>query len=98
MILFNALTKLTLKAVSFIPWAFMQRILPHLILIQVFRRAVNVSSVLFQITAYELPQAEEASRDAAPTLRFIAYDPKTQMQVGDVLVFAGSPTDSDFSM
>lgn len=53
---------------------------------QVFRRAVNVSSILFQITAYELPPTE-ASRDAAPTLRFIAYDPKTQMQVGEVSIF-----------
>ncbi len=47
---------------------------------QVFRRAVNVSSTLFQITVYELP-ATEASHDEAPALRFIAYDPKTQAQV-----------------
>eukprot|EP00903_Cladosiphon_okamuranus_P017650 g16254.t1 len=47
---------------------------------KVFRRAVNVSSTLFQVTAYEVP-APEARQGAAPTLRFIAYDPKTQVQL-----------------
>eukprot|EP00752_Nemacystus_decipiens_P012886 g11406.t2 len=63
---------------------------------KVFRRAVNVSSTLFQITAYELP-APESSQDTAPTLRFIAYDPKTQVQLvsvvqpGAVLELGGGP-------
>ncbi|CAM9212025.1 unnamed protein product [Ectocarpus sp. 13 AM-2016] len=46
---------------------------------KVFRCAVNISSTLFQITGYELPL--EKSSDATPCLRFIAYDPKTQLQL-----------------
>lgn len=48
---------------------------------QVFRRTVNVSSVLFQVTAYELPPSD-TSLDRAPTLKFVAYDPKEHTQVG----------------
>eukprot|EP00904_Undaria_pinnatifida_P005397 jgi/Undpi1/1988/HiC_scaffold_12.g05375.m1 len=47
---------------------------------KVFRRAVNVSTTLFQITVYELPPPED-SREIAPTLKFIAYDSKTRKQL-----------------
>lgn len=48
---------------------------------QVFRRTVNVSSVLFQVTAYELPPSD-TSLGVAPILKFVAYDPKGHTQVG----------------
>lgn len=74
---------------------------------QVFRRAVNVSSTLFQITAYEL-LSPESSADIAPTLKFIAYDPKKQTQVrnhllealpeeGAVFVYVNTATQESYS-
>lgn len=48
--------------------------------LQVFLRAVNISNTLFHVTAYELP-FEEASHDIVPALKFVAYEPGTQMQV-----------------
>ena len=53
-----------------------------------FRRAVNVNSKLFQITVYELPPPEP-SQEIAPTLKFIAYDPKTTEQVGNFDILTG---------
>lgn len=43
---------------------------------------------MFQITVYELPQPE-ASQEIAPTLKFIAYDPKKAEQVGNLDIIAG---------
>lgn len=37
-----------------------------------------MSSTLFHLTAYELPSSETSP---VPTLKFIAYEPQTQMQV-----------------
>lgn len=48
--------------------------------LQIYRGAVNVSSTLFHLTAYEIPSSEETS--PVPALKFIAYEPRTQLQVG----------------
>lgn len=48
--------------------------------LQIYRGAVNVSSTLFHLTAYEIPSSEETS--PVPALKFIAYEPRTQIQVG----------------
>ncbi|CAN0145147.1 unnamed protein product [Scytosiphon promiscuus] len=51
---------------------------------KVFRRAATISRTLFQLTAYEIPSLESV-RSAAPTFKFIAYDPKAQKQLITVI-------------
>lgn len=46
-----------------------------------FREAIKISNKVFQVTAFELP-ALAGTEDVVPTLKFIAYEPRTQVQVG----------------
>ncbi|CAM9513235.1 unnamed protein product, partial [Discosporangium mesarthrocarpum] len=47
---------------------------------KVFRRTLSINGTLFQVTAYELVGREDES-EVAPSLKYIAYEPKKQTQL-----------------
>ncbi|CAM9205390.1 unnamed protein product [Chrysoparadoxa australica] len=49
--------------------------------IKIYRRALKMNGRLFQVTAFELRPRVGEPEAAVPTLKFIAYEPKSQLQV-----------------